>query len=189
MAASVRLGETPKAPIQRTDASKTRPLISFETPKASPWVVPLPAGAVRKLLLGFQPSSMDDRYFVYTDGPNSDGEIVVHVHRSWTGLAVADVTIKVSCGADGKPDIDGDGSRITRIVYDASQTTWDNEMLGLANLDTAKGFAMHVLGDWVFGIRFSKPIWNDVDARFRNATKDYMRYLEALEEEEESRNA
>lgn len=59
-------------------------------------------------------------------------------------------------------------------------------MIGLANLDTAKGFAMHVCGDWVFDVRFPKPIWNDVGARFQKATSDFFAYLKGLEEEEQT---
>ncbi|TRX88296.1 hypothetical protein FHL15_010800 [Xylaria flabelliformis] len=174
-------------PQTRAQASDLRRLIPFERPQSSPWVVPLPEGAVSKLLLGFRGSSQDDRYFVYADGPSGDGEAVVHIHRSWTGYALADITIKLPCGRDGQPDPEGDGAKITKITYEASQKRWDYEMIGLANLDTAKGFAMHVCGDWVFDIRFPKPIWNDVDARFRKATRDFMTYLEALEEEQKNR--
>ncbi|KAI1735357.1 hypothetical protein F4680DRAFT_435637 [Xylaria scruposa] len=174
-------------PQTRAQASDLRRLIPFERPHSSPWVVPLPEGAVSKLLLGFRGSSMDDRYFVYADGPSGDGEAVVHIHRSWTGYALAAITIKIPCGRDGQPDPDCDSSKITKITYEASQKRWDYEMIGLANLDTAKGFAMHVCGDWVFDIKFPKPIWNDVDARFQKATRDFMAYLGALEEEPKTR--
>ncbi|KAI0451631.1 hypothetical protein F5B21DRAFT_378840 [Xylaria acuta] len=180
-----QLGERPQA---RAKASDLRRLISFERPQTSPWVVPLPEGAASKLLLGFRGSSMDDRYFVYANGPSPDGEVVVHIHRSWTGYALADIAIKIPRGRDGGPDPEGDGAKIAKITYEASQKRWDYEMIGLANLDTAKGFAMHVCGDWVFDIRFPKPIWNDVDARFQEARRDFIAYLEALEEEQEPKN-
>ncbi|KAI8954515.1 hypothetical protein F4801DRAFT_575588 [Xylaria longipes] len=82
---------------------------------------------------------MDDRYFVYADGPSADGEVVVHIYRSWTGVPLADITIKIPCGEDGKPDPEGNGAKIMRITYEASQERWNYEMIGLANLDTAKG--------------------------------------------------
>ncbi|GAW25760.1 hypothetical protein SAMD00023353_1202090 [Rosellinia necatrix] len=177
-----------RSPEARARASDLRRLSPFEQPRSNTWMVPLPAGAVSTLLQGFRGSSQDDRYFVYADGPSDDkDEVVVHIHRSWTGFALAELTIKVPRRDDnsdggGELDLDGDGARITRITYEASQARWDYELIGLANLDTAKGFAMHVCGDWVFRVRFPKPIWNDVEARFKKATQDFFAYVEALEE-------
>ncbi|KAI0204932.1 hypothetical protein F4808DRAFT_412626 [Astrocystis sublimbata] len=178
-------------PEKRVQASDLKRLTPFESPQSKAWIVPLPEGAVSKLVLGFRGSSMDFRYFVYADGPSASGEVVVHIHRSWTGLPIADLTIKAPLDGDGRPDSEADGARIVEIKFEGSQERWDHEMIGLADLNTAKGFAMHVLGDWVFGIRFPKPIWNDVEERFQKATREHMARLEALaalEEEQDSGN-
>lgn len=87
---------------------------------------------------------------------------------------------------EGGPGLlEDDGAGFTKIVYEGEQRRWDSEMLGPASLDTARGFAMHVCGDWIFGIKFPKVIWEDVDARYRRAWKDYVAELERLQEEEE----
>ncbi|KAJ8105880.1 hypothetical protein ONZ43_g7249 [Nemania bipapillata] len=127
------------------------------------------------------PGLQDDRYFVYADGPSEDGEATIHIFRSWTGIPLASITILIPVGADGKPDVDGGGARIKGITYEASQARWNSEMLGLANLDMARGLAMNVCGDWVFGVRFPKPIRGDVEARYRRAIKDFSTYVETLD--------
>lgn len=85
-------------PQARAHAADLRRLIPFEKPQSSPWVVPLPAGAVSQLLLGFRGSS---------------------IHRSWTGYALADITIKIPRGGDGEPDPRGDGAKMIKITYEA----------------------------------------------------------------------
>jgi len=34
---------------------------------------------------------MEDKWFVYADGPDAKGYITLHLHRSWTGIKVADI--------------------------------------------------------------------------------------------------
>ncbi|KAI0440539.1 hypothetical protein F4803DRAFT_563755 [Xylaria telfairii] len=162
---SDRLGERSQA---RAHTADLRRPIPFVQPQSSPWVVTLPTGAVAKLLLRSRGSSMDDRYFVYADWPSADSEAVVHIHRSWTRYTLADITIKIPRNSDG--------ARITKITYEASHKRWDYEMMALANLDTAKGFAMH------------SPTWNDIDARFQKATNDFFAYLKPLEEEQQTQH-
>jgi hypothetical protein len=51
-------------------------------PVVTNWDCILPAGSVRKLLTGFRPRDMDDRWFVTADGPDENGDAVVHCVRS-----------------------------------------------------------------------------------------------------------
>lgn len=51
---------------------------------------------------------MEDKWFVYADGPNDEGEVRIHFHRSWTGFKVAEVKIVIDQkqkGKDGKNDV------------------------------------------------------------------------------------
>jgi hypothetical protein len=79
-------------------------VLPFNKPVTSPWNARIPINAKgqtwKKLLNGFVPSAMEEKWFVYTtgfeEGETGDGNIVVHMHRSWTGLKVAEVHIRVS---------------------------------------------------------------------------------------------
>ncbi|KAI1325688.1 hypothetical protein F5Y16DRAFT_422645 [Xylariaceae sp. FL0255] len=117
----------------------------------------------------------------FMQDPNSDGEAIIRLDRSWTAIRLAEITLKIPLGLDGKPDVEADGAKFMKITYEASQEKWGYECIGLANLDTAKGFAMHVFGDWVFGIKFAKPIWTDMEVRWEKARKDFMEYVRSKE--------
>lgn len=98
---------------------KTTP---FHTPVTSPWSVALAPTELTKLLNGFLPRGMEDKWFVYADGPDVHGDAVVHMCRSWTGYRMVEVKIKVPC-RDG--DGEGEGAdevdaRIVEITYESS---------------------------------------------------------------------
>jgi len=43
---------------------------------------------------------MEDKWFIYADGPDVSGSATINFHRSWTGLKVAEVDIQIKCGKD-----------------------------------------------------------------------------------------
>lgn len=62
--------------------SKVQPI---QHPVSAPWSLDLSSHDVSKLLKGFAPRDMDDRWMCNTDGPDSQGHITAHFYRSWTG--------------------------------------------------------------------------------------------------------
>ncbi|USP75000.1 atp-dependent dna helicase [Curvularia clavata] len=54
---------------------------------SAPWSFHLSSHDVSKMLKGFTPGEMEQRWMCKTDadGPGSQGDIVVHFCRSWTG--------------------------------------------------------------------------------------------------------
>ena len=38
---------------------------------------------------------MDDKWFIYADGPDEEGKACVHFYRSWAGTKVAEVGLSV----------------------------------------------------------------------------------------------
>ena len=46
--------------------------VPFNSPKRSAWVVPIPSDQL-KLLNGFRPSAMEDKWFVYANRPDAEG--------------------------------------------------------------------------------------------------------------------
>jgi len=69
------------------------------------------------LLQGFKPREMEDKWFVYADGPDDDGLATMHFHRSWTGYKMTEISIQI--GKSGAKDKDDEGSiQITSITWE-----------------------------------------------------------------------
>lgn len=68
---------------------------------------------------------------MYTLEPSLDGEIIVHIHRSWTGIPLVAVTVKVAATVGGErrgyDGDDEDGAKFTKIVYEGAQGRWETK--------------------------------------------------------------
>lgn len=59
---------------------------------------------------------MEDKWFIYSEGPDHSGKLKVHFHRSWTGLKVAELFVVI--------DLRGEGAgKIVGIKWDGGKTT------------------------------------------------------------------
>ncbi|KAL2821137.1 hypothetical protein BJX63DRAFT_427815 [Aspergillus granulosus] len=96
----------------------------FLTPVTSPWDLNIPERELPKLLNGFCPKEMEDKWFVYADGPDASGDASLHLFRSWTGFKVAEVKIKVP--VDGEGSIKGD-ARMIEIIWEANNERIRNQ--------------------------------------------------------------
>jgi hypothetical protein len=81
----------------------------------APWDVPLDYTDYNKLMKGFRPESMDDKWVCYTDKPNTERNAVIHMCRSWTGQEQVSLTIAVGNFNETKAD---DWAKITEISWD-----------------------------------------------------------------------
>ncbi|KAL1603928.1 hypothetical protein SLS60_005520 [Paraconiothyrium brasiliense] len=80
----------PAAQVRVTPWSDMDP---FSKPKNAAWEKNLNAEQLHRLLMGFQPMDMDDKWLIYSDGPvrkqnpdgNDDPHASVYMYRSWTG--------------------------------------------------------------------------------------------------------
>jgi hypothetical protein len=59
---------------------------SLSNPARAQWNHPLSHSDYTKMLRGFKPADMDDRWMIITDTPDKQGNTVVHVYRSWTSI-------------------------------------------------------------------------------------------------------
>ncbi|MCJ1382908.1 hypothetical protein MMC17_006021 [Xylographa soralifera] len=111
-------GQPGRAPEKRVIAAdwKTSP---FYEPITSVWKVHIEPSQLAKLLNGFLPCEMEDKWFVYTDGPDPDGHIIVHFHRSWTGKKVAELAIETG-GGSGE-DVPDRSTQMTGITWESSK--------------------------------------------------------------------
>ncbi|KAM7206114.1 hypothetical protein V8F20_002896 [Naviculisporaceae sp. PSN 640] len=86
------------------------------------WTVPLSLHQVGRLLHGFCPEVMEDKWFVYAEGPDATGRAFVHFHRSWSGrkMAVLALRVMVPDTEDGDESAEAWSGRI-------EQLTWEKE--------------------------------------------------------------
>lgn len=65
----------------------------LSNPSRAQWNQPLSHSDYTKMLRGFTPADMDDRWMIITDTPDKQGNTVVHVYRSWTSIENFSLTI------------------------------------------------------------------------------------------------
>jgi len=86
---------------------RTTPFPSSPFVKTAPWKVYLPPSQVYSLVMGYLPTDTDDKWFVYSEGPDGSGKLKVHFHRSWTGMKVATLFVVVDWKGEGAGTIVG----------------------------------------------------------------------------------
>ncbi|KLU82657.1 hypothetical protein MAPG_01728 [Magnaporthiopsis poae ATCC 64411] len=126
----------------------------FEKPVTSGWDVPVPLGpALGRLLSGFQPESMHDKWMVWAEdneasSPNTAGDdrkdpvsvSVLHFVRSRTGYPFAQVTLVTKNV--------GEEARFTEITWESSEKRVSNQTEE-STKNTVLQVCVHVLGvEW-----------------------------------------
>lgn len=92
---------------------------AMKNPATAIWNLGISSSEAAKLLQGFQPAAMEDRWMCRADGPDVHGNIVVHIYRSWTGQEHFRIkaTAPVSDGTITE-DRGGHGAKITEITWE-----------------------------------------------------------------------
>ena len=137
-----RKGEPSTRRVQSKDWSEAS---SFEIPVTSAWDVPIPRTELSKLINGFQPRAMEDKWFVYADEPDAQGNAVVHMFRSWMGHKMAELKIRVPLDDDG--EFAGEGPKITEITWESDPERHRNQ-----TEEGAKAMAREVC-NWVLDVK------------------------------------
>ncbi|MCJ1251614.1 hypothetical protein MMC30_008849 [Trapelia coarctata] len=114
----VMYGQPGSLPTERVKGTDWKNIKPFKNPVSAPWNVAIPPGELPKILNGFRPREMEDKWIVYTDGPDAEGRAVVHFHRSWTGYKFVELEIEVDreAGVSGG-EVEG-SARIVKIVFE-----------------------------------------------------------------------
>ncbi|CEN60232.1 hypothetical protein ASPCAL02673 [Aspergillus calidoustus] len=121
---------SPQGPASRRTVASDWGIKPFRKPATTPWKVPIPVHAMPRLLQGDFPQEMEDKWFVYADGPDGpdgSGAFVVHLHRSWTGFKVVELRGMVEAiTTTGEEEKDGkvDGQVGKRVAY-ISEIVWE----------------------------------------------------------------
>ncbi|KAI4934828.1 hypothetical protein J4E85_002688 [Alternaria conjuncta] len=76
-------------------------------PLITSWNVFLPPSQIYSLYLGYAPRDMDDKWYIYSEGPDQAGKLKVHFHRSWTGMKVAELFVVMDTKGEGAGKIVG----------------------------------------------------------------------------------
>ncbi|KAF1966694.1 hypothetical protein BU23DRAFT_559973 [Bimuria novae-zelandiae CBS 107.79] len=103
---------------QRVLASdmRTTPFPASHFVQTVAWNVFLTPEQAYSLVMGFQPTAMEDKWFIYAEGPDHSGKLKVHFHRSWTGMKIAELFILI--------DLKGEGAgKIVGIKWNRSEQT------------------------------------------------------------------
>jgi hypothetical protein len=128
-------------PKERVTAScwNTTPFIA---PVTSAWDIRLESEQTQTLMIGLCPRAMEDRWFVYAQGPDADGRISVNMHLSWTGTKALQLEIMA-----------GEKPHITHIIWES-----DTEAIKAAVEGEiwAKRTAMEVCR-FVLGVKLRRP--------------------------------
>lgn len=90
-------------------------------------------------------SASEDKWFVYSDGPDADGEVRLHLHRSWTGIKQIELVIDGGLEGYGK---EGKGACVTSIIFENDpEKKWKD-----ADVEEYKKVAREVCW-WVLNVR------------------------------------
>ncbi|KAH8649187.1 hypothetical protein BX600DRAFT_474731 [Xylariales sp. PMI_506] len=131
-------------PSARRVEAGNRGLKPFHLPVTITWDVPVPRAEVMKIINGFAPTEMEDKWFVYSDGPDSEGKFTIHLHRSWTGIKIVAFKLQIPVGDDGKPK--EEDAKIYELTWES-----DKELWGTPYEEEAKSTALGVC-NWVLHV-------------------------------------
>lgn len=115
---------------------------SFVKPVTASWSQLVSASDVPKIINGYLPGQMEDKWFVYTEGPDTSGLVNVHMHRSWTGKKMFQIEMRVETTEDFKfADKD---AKLSAITFETEHRDFPEE--------EAKSMAMEVL-HWCMDVK------------------------------------
>jgi hypothetical protein len=80
----------------RATLSSWKRRMPFVKPITIEWKVQLSEHHLLRLLYGYEPLEMPDKWFIYADGPNRAGNIIINFIRSWTGKRAAEILIRTA---------------------------------------------------------------------------------------------
>jgi hypothetical protein len=90
------------------------------------WDHVIPRGELPKLLNGVTPRQMEDKWFVYADGPDAHGNATLHIHRSWTGYKMVEAKLVMEVNENGEV-VDTD-ARFTELTWETNRERYNGNM-------------------------------------------------------------
>ncbi|KAF4452086.1 hypothetical protein F53441_5018 [Fusarium austroafricanum] len=93
-------------------------VLPLADPDTASWNLPLSNTDYNKLIKGFEPQAMEDKWLCRADDPDTQGIVVVHMYRSWSG----EEQISLAVAGDLNENITN-GANIVEISWDKSRLT------------------------------------------------------------------
>ncbi|KAJ4359573.1 uncharacterized protein N0V89_000128 [Didymosphaeria variabile] len=90
----------------------------IQDPATAEWGLTIKRADYDKLLEGFRPRDMDDKWLCITDKPDAQGNTTVHWYRSWTDTEQYAITVQVG---DSNKAEGNDWAKLAKI-------TWEKEL-------------------------------------------------------------
>lgn len=78
---------------------------TFVKPHCLTWITVLSTESLGTLLHGFTPVEMEDKWFIYTNGPDTSGAATVNFYHSWTRENTAELAVKIAWGEDSATEL------------------------------------------------------------------------------------
>jgi hypothetical protein len=94
----------------------------------------------------------EDKWFVYADGPDAEGHIRLHMHRSWTGKKMIELIIEA--GAISPTHLPDGSAVITGII-------WESDSGILKDEEDAKATAREVC-NWILEVQLQDETMGQV---------------------------
>ena len=123
----IRISHHPKSHHTRTIAAFNMPRVippatwhPITDPITAEWGITIKRTDYEKLLEGFSPRDMDDKWMCKTDKPDSEGNTTIHWYRSWGNMEVYNAVLEVIPNQTE----DKDYAKFTKI-------TWERKFAGL----------------------------------------------------------
>ncbi|KAL1604749.1 hypothetical protein SLS60_004289 [Paraconiothyrium brasiliense] len=135
---------TPSAKRATAESWKHTP---FQKPVTKPWNQVIPRDDLPKLLNGSIPEQMEDKWFVYAEGPDGQGNATLHFHRSWTGSKMVEAKLVIELNENG--EVLEKDARFTEVTWETDKERYNGDM-------DAPGMVLEVL-QWCMGCKIRPP--------------------------------
>jgi hypothetical protein len=112
------------------------------------WDHAIPHGELPKLLNGFIPQEMEDKWFVYADGPDAHGNAALHFYRSWTGYKMVEAKLVMELNENG--EVMDTGARFTELTWETNRERYNGDM-------DAPGTVLDV-SEWCMGCQIREKL-------------------------------
>lgn len=95
----------------------------IRNPVSASWDLAISHTDAKKLVDGFVPKAMEDKWLCYSDTPDAQGNTIVHMCRSWSKME--QMALKLRSAIDVPGAGQGAAAKITEITWEAQDGASD----------------------------------------------------------------
>lgn len=111
---------------QDADVYERGKVHAISKPTRAPWDATITYVDLKKLIEGYIPSDMDDKWMCQTHGPDAKGVYMVNISRSWTRLTIVAIRIWAELDEHQRP-VPGHRGKVKEIIWESDKTNYDDE--------------------------------------------------------------